>query len=98
MVPRSPASQTMTRFVDPGTTPSVSANGTLNGIVWTVENSIPAALHAYLASDLKKELYNSDQAGTRDQFVNNKFIAPIIADGRVYVGTPTGVAVFGLLK
>jgi outer membrane protein assembly factor BamB len=98
MVPRSPASLTMTRFVDPGTTPSVSANGTLNGIVWTVENSIPAALHAYSASDLKKELYNSNQAGTRDQFVNNKFIAPIIADGRVYVGTPTGVAVFGLLK
>jgi outer membrane protein assembly factor BamB len=98
MIPRSPASETMTRFVDPGTTPSISANGTSNGIVWAVENSIPAALYAYSAGDLKKELYNSNQAGTRDQFVNNKFIAPMIADGRVYVGTPTGVAVFGLLK
>jgi outer membrane protein assembly factor BamB len=98
LIPRSPSSQTKTTFVEPGTTPSVSANGTSNGIVWTVENSIPAALHAYLASDLKTELYNSNQEGTRDQFLNNKFIAPMIADGRVYVGTPTGVVVFGLLK
>jgi hypothetical protein len=93
-----PASQTHIKFDYPGTTPSVSANGILNGIVWTVENSIPAVLHAYSAADLKTELYNSNQAGTRDQFVNNKFITPMIADGRVYVGTPTGVAVFGLLK
>jgi outer membrane protein assembly factor BamB len=98
MLPSSPASRTKTKFVDPGTTPSVSADGTSNAIVWAVENSIPAALHAYKASDLGTELYNSNQAGTRDQFVNNKFIAPVIAEGRVYVGTPTGVAVFGLLN
>ncbi len=98
MIQRAPASQTKIKFVDPGTTPSVSANGTENAIVWAVENSIPAALYAYRASDLKVELYNSNQGGTRDQFVNNKFIAPVIAEGRVYVGTPTGVAVFGLLK
>jgi outer membrane protein assembly factor BamB len=98
MLPHSPASQTKSKFVDPGTTPSVSANGTSHGIIWAVENAIPAALYAYLASDLNTELYNSNQAGTRDQFLNNKFIAPVIADGRVYVGTPTGVAVFGLLK
>jgi outer membrane protein assembly factor BamB len=98
MLPRTPASQTKKTFVDPGATPSVSANGKSNGIVWAVDNAIPAALYAYLASDLKTELYDSNQAGTRDQFVNNKFIAPVIAGGRVYVGTPTGVAVFGLLK
>src|SRR5205807_1599733 len=28
----------------------------------------------------------------------NKFITPIIANGNVYVGTPNGVAVFGLLS
>ena len=98
LVAGSPASQTKIRFDYPGTTPSVSADGVSNGVVWAVENSIPAALHAYPASDLKTELYNSNQAGTRDQFVNNKFIVPMIAEGRVYVGTPTGVAVFGLLK
>jgi hypothetical protein len=53
-------------------------------------------LHAYDASNLATELYNSNQAGTRDQFGNNKFISPTIANGKVYVGTKTGVAVFGL--
>jgi len=97
-LPRLPSSQTSQKFDYPGTTPSVSANGNLNGIVWTVENSVPAVLHAYAASDLCKELFNSNQAGARDQFENNKFITPMIADGRVYVGTKAGVAVFGLLK
>ena len=83
----------------PGTTPSVSANGTGNGIVWAVENTSPAALHAYDAASLN-ELYNSNQAsGGRDQFGNgNKFITPTIVNGRVFVGTPTGVAEFGLLQ
>jgi hypothetical protein len=93
-----PVSQTAITFTYPGTTPSVSANGTNNGIVWAVENTDPAVLHAYDASDLTRELYNSNQAGTRDQFgTGNKFITPTIANGRVYVGTTTGVGVFGLL-
>ncbi len=54
-------------------------------------------LHAYDAADLGHELYNSSQAGTRDQFADNKFIMPMIANGEVYVGTPAGVMVFGLL-
>jgi hypothetical protein len=82
----------------PGATPSVSANGTSNGIVWAVENSTPAVLHAYDAGTLG-ELYNSNQAsGARDQFgAGNKYITPTIVNGKVYVGTPNGVAVFGLL-
>jgi outer membrane protein assembly factor BamB len=95
---RLPSSQTSTKFGYPGTTPSISANGISNAIVWTVENSVPAVLHAYPASDLSHELYNSEQAGARDQFENNKFITPMIANGRVYVGTKTGIAVFGLLR
>lgn len=85
-------------FPYPGTTPSVSANGTANGIVWAVENSSPAVLHAYDAATLQ-ELYNSNQAASgRDHFGNgNKFIAPVIVNGRVLVGTPSGVAEFGLL-
>ena len=93
-----PTSETSVSFPYPGTTPSISANGTNNGIVWAHENSNPAVLHAYNAADLTHELYNSNQAGTRDQFgAGNKFITPMIANGKVYVGTTNGVAVFGLL-
>ena len=85
-------------FPYPGTTPSISANGTSAGIVWAVENGNGGVLHAYDATNLGNELYNSGQApNSRDSFSNNKFIAPMIANGKVYVGTPTGVVVFGLL-
>jgi hypothetical protein len=91
-------SQTSTAYAFPGVTPSISANGTSNGIVWASENSVPAVLHAYAATNLAAELYNSNQAGTRDRFGNgNKYITPTIAAGRVYVGTTNGVGVFGLL-
>lgn len=91
-------SQTATAYAFPGATPSISANGTQNGIVWASENSVPALLHAYAATNLNTELYNSNQAGTRDRFGNgNKYITPTIAAGRVYVGTTNGVGVFGLL-
>lgn len=97
-LPRLPSSATSKKFDYPGTTPSISAHGDADGIVWTVENSVPAVLHAYRSDDLAVELYNSNQAGERDHFENNKFITPMIADGKVYVGTKTGVAVFGRLK
>jgi len=94
-----PSSQTPGSFTYPGATPSVSANGTANGIVWAAENTAPAALHAYAATNLALEFYNSHQAPNgRDQFgTGNKFIAPTIASARVYVGTTSGVGVFGLL-
>lgn len=93
-----PTSQTGTTFPYPGTTPGISANGTANAILWAAENGGTAVLHAYDATDLSHELYNSNQAGSRDQFgLGNKFITPTIANGRVYVGTTNGVAVFGLL-
>jgi hypothetical protein len=92
-----PASQTTHNFTYPGTTPSVSANGATNGIVWAIENS-GAILFAYDAADLAKELYDSDQAANgRDHFSGNKFITPMVVNGKVYVGTPNSVAVFGLL-
>jgi hypothetical protein len=87
-----------TGFAYPGTTPSISANGTSAGIVWAVENGNGGVLHAYDATNLGSELYNSGQAPNgRDSFSDNKFVTPMIANGKVYVGTPTGVAVFGLL-
>jgi hypothetical protein len=95
------SSQSSASFTSPGTTPSVSANGTSNGIVWALESNMSSAgvLHAYNATNLALELYNSTQAsGGRDSFGNgNKFITPMIVNGKVYVGTQTGVAVFGLL-
>lgn len=94
-----PWSSTLASFTYPGATPSISANGTANAILWAVENSNPAVLHAYDANNLLTELYNSSQAaGNRDQFgVGNKFITPTVANGKVYVGTSNSIAVFGLL-
>jgi len=95
----SPSSQTSKTFTYPGATPSISSNFAQNGILWAIENTSPAVLHAYNALDLTQELYNSNQQGSRDQFgPGNKFITPMIASGKVYVGTQTGVAVFGLLQ
>jgi len=93
------ASKSARTFTYPGTTPSISASGSTNGIVWAVENAGTAVLHAYDATNLAHELYNSSQAsGGRDTFGGgNKFITPTIVSGRVYVGTPTGIAVFGTL-
>jgi hypothetical protein len=92
-----PSSHSARSFAYPGATPSISASGTANGIVWVVENVSPAVLHAYDATNLSNEFYNSSQAANgRDQFSSNKFITPVIANGRVYVGTSKSVAVFGL--
>lgn len=96
------SSQTSTQFGYPGTSPTVSANGTANAIVWAYENAASgsAVLHAYDATNLAKELYNSTQAANgRDQFgASNKFIVPTVADGKVFVASSNSVAVFGLLQ
>ncbi len=97
-VAASASSSSSASFGYPGSTPSVSANGTSNGIVWAVQNGGTAVLHAYDGSNLATELYNSNQAAnSRDHFAGNKFITPMIANGKVFVGTPTGVIVFGQL-
>lgn len=97
--PNTPASQTSKSFGYPGATPSISANGKTNAILWAAENGSPAVLHAFDANNLSNELYNSNQAlGGRDHFGSgNKFITPTIINGKVYVGTTSGVGVFGLL-
>lgn len=100
MLSTSPTSRSATSFTYPGSTPSVSANGAKNGIVWAVEHSDPNdVLHAYSASNLNTELYNTNQAAnSRDTFgTASHFGTPMIVNGKVYVGTSNGVAVFGLL-
>jgi len=100
MLVPTPASVTATQFAYPGATPSISSNGSSDAILWAIENSSPAVLHAYSAVNLAQELYNSSQAANgRDSFgAGNKYMVPAIANGKVYVGTPNGVVAFGLLN
>jgi outer membrane protein assembly factor BamB len=97
----SPTSVSPSKFGHPGPTPTVSANGIQNGIVWALDSDLsgPGVLHAYDPANLAHEFYNSNQAANgRDSFGNgNKFITPLVVNGKVYVGTQNGVAVFGLL-
>jgi hypothetical protein len=95
-----PASTSDNFFDYPGATPAISANGTNDAILWAVENADPAVLHAYNATNLAIELYNSKQANFNRDLLGpgNKYITPTIADGHVIVGTTNSVAIFGLLK
>ena len=92
-----------------GATPSLSASGTNNGIIWDIDNSAyvgtnpvasgPAVLHAYNATNVSDELYNSAQAGSRDQAgLALKFTVPTIANGRVFVPTANELDIYGLLN
>ncbi|MGB9257653.1 MAG: hypothetical protein WCC25_22650 [Candidatus Korobacteraceae bacterium] len=94
-------SKSQQQYGYPASTPSVSANGTTNGIVWTIEaDNYPstAVLHAYNATNLATELYNSQQNPSRDQApLAVKFTVPTVADGHVFVGGQNQVAVYGLL-
>ena len=95
----SPSSQSAHLFGSNGAVASISANGASQGIVWALDWEA-GILFAYDARDLTKELYDSNQAASnRDHFsaVGGHFITPMVANGRVYVGTRTSVAVFGLL-
>ena len=98
----SPLSKSSTRFDFPGSTPSISANGSTSGIVWTLQADAyagggPAILHAYDALDLSRELYSSDQVPADQLDSAVKFAVPTVANGKVYVGTQDSLAAFGLL-
>jgi len=102
-----PSAQSTNTFPQ-GATPSVSSNGTKDGIVWAIERKdslnaqpgdIAAVLYAYDANNVATMLYNSSQMSNgRDQAgCANKFQTPTIANGRVYVGTQTQLDIYGLL-
>ncbi len=101
LLPTTWSSQSTATFAFPGSSPAVSANGSSNAIVWAVLSNLNSAavLHAYNPANLAQEYYNSNQAANaRDAFGNGeKYITPVIANGKVFIGTPSGVAVFGLL-
>ena len=94
-----PTSRTADTFSYPGTSPSISSDGNADGIVWAYSNTDPVGLRAYDANNLAIKLYDSTAApgGRDDVGAGNKFITPMIANGRVYVATTDGVGVFGLL-
>jgi len=104
----SPSSQSGNNFPFPAATPSISSQGSSNGIVWAIDSSQyglptpnqgPAVLHAYDATNLSKELWNSAQAAlNRDQAGDAvKFTVPTVVNGKVYIGTRTELDVYGLL-
>jgi hypothetical protein len=76
---------------------SISANGAQNGIVWAIEAGGTTALHAYDATNVARELYNTNQAGSRDQFGTAiRFTVPTVMNGKVFVAGKAELAVFGL--
>jgi hypothetical protein len=99
-----PTSQGSPMFQYPGATPSISANGAANGIVWVIESdgygsNLPAVLRAYPASDVSSELYDSnDNLGRDNPGPAVKFTVPTVANSKVYVGAQYHVSVYGPLR
>jgi hypothetical protein len=101
-----PVAAASTMFTDPGATPTVSANGSKNGIVWVVQTKTwnargsgnPAVLRAYDAANVAHELFNSMQNASRDSAGPAlRFVIPTVVNGRVYIGAKDEVDVYGLL-
>ena len=92
-----PADQSVDVFGFPGSEPVVSANGNGSGILWAVEKgSSTSILHAYDATKLSREFYNSNQNAVRDALgISIKFAPPLVINGKVYVGTRTSLVVYG---
>ena len=99
-----PASKSTTSFGFTGATPSISADGTRNGIVWALQTEAyssggPAVLHAYDAGNLALELYSSGKNLGRDNpGPAVKFTVPTVVNGKVYVGAQGRLSVFGYLN
>jgi hypothetical protein len=101
----SPISQTSQVFSFSAAAPVISANGTSNGILWILDNSSYLStccqvLYAFNANNLGTMLYDSNQAANNRDVPGGavKFTAPVIANGKVYVGSQATVTAFGLLS
>jgi hypothetical protein len=100
----SPTSSSSQSYGFPGATPTLSANGTTNAIVWSIKSDAyssqgRAVLFAHDATNVATTLYSSDNNVTRDNPGNAvKFTVPTVINGKVYVGAELQVSVFGLLN
>ena len=66
--------------------------------LFTASSNASGVLRAYNPSNLGAELYNSDQAGTRDTLgVAVKFSIPLVANGKVFVQGASELVIYGLL-
>ncbi len=84
----------------PGASPVISANGTTGGILWLIDSSAwssggTAVLYAFDATNMAP-LYNSNKFAADNPGPAVKFTVPTVANGFVYMGTQTQLAVFGL--
>ena len=93
------------KFENPGATPSVSADGTENGLVWAVSTKVwngrdrPGVLYAFEANNIDEPIYSSEQNRARDGVaLATRFVFPIVVNGHVYVAARDEVEVYGLLK
>ncbi len=100
-----PVAASNMKFESPGSTPSISANGTKDAIVWLVSTkggrgrSRQAVLYAFDAAKISQPIYSSDEKPERDRAgIEARFVIPMIVNGRVYFGTRGEVDVYGLLK
>ena len=107
MLSTTPISQSAQSFAYAPPTPSVSANGSTNGIVWvlsgpgyqsTCGSSNCLGLFAYDATNLSNLLYSSAQSATDAPGTTVKYAVPVVANGNVYIGTQSGLSVYGLLS
>jgi hypothetical protein len=92
-----PASQSAQTFGYPGSSPSISANGSSGGIVWDIDYG-SGQLRAYSAASYATQLWNSSWAANgRDSLGSAvKFTVPTVADGEVFVGTQNSLVIYGL--
>jgi len=97
----SPVSKSASSYAFPGAQPVITASSATatSAIMWTVENGNHTVLHAYDATDLTKELYNSNQAANNRDLggLPVKFVEPTVVNGKVIVGSQSQVDVYGLL-
>jgi hypothetical protein len=103
LLPLTPSSRSAATFAFPGASLAISADGAARGILWAIERRAIAVddqdsttggvLRAYDADNLALELYNSDQAGTRDALSPAaKYTVPLVANGKVFVLTVDGLS------
>jgi uncharacterized protein (TIGR03437 family) len=83
---------------------ALSANGSQDGtgILWVTSGayqdpSTPGVLHAFDASNLSNELWNSGMSPQDNLNGFIKFVSPTVVNGKVYAASSASVVVYGLL-